>query len=79
VFIAAAGLAVMASGVTRVGVALLGNIALGVGALSYADQFNIITVAGLDECPDVEVFVQRMRDALGSLVGSQLRSTTGAR
>jgi WS/DGAT/MGAT family acyltransferase len=60
-------------------VPLLGNITLGVGALSYADQFNITTVADLDECPDVEVFVQGMRDALSSLVGSQLRSTTGAR
>ena len=60
-------------------VPLIGNVSLGVGALSYADQFNITTVADLDECPDVEVFVQGMRDALGSLVGSQVRSTTAAR
>ncbi len=59
-------------------VPLIGNITLGVGALSYADQFNITTVADLDECPDVEVFVQGIRDALGSLAGSQLRSTSGA-
>jgi len=59
-------------------VPLIGNITLGVGALSYADQFNITTVADPDECPDVEVFVQGIRDALGSLVGSQLRSTAAA-
>jgi diacylglycerol O-acyltransferase len=59
-------------------VPLIGNITIGVGALSYAGQFNITTVADLDECPDVEVFVEGIRNALDSLVGSLPRSTTRA-
>lgn len=58
-------------------VPLLGNITLGVGALSYADQFNITTVADPNVCSDVDVFVQGVRDALGSLA-SRLGSTTRA-
>jgi diacylglycerol O-acyltransferase len=58
-------------------VPLIGNITLGVGALSYADQFNITTVADLNACSDVDVFTQGMRDTFDSLA-SQLRSTTGA-
>jgi diacylglycerol O-acyltransferase / wax synthase len=48
-------------------VPLIGNITLGVGALSYADQFTITTVADVDECPDVDVFVQGIRDSLSAL------------
>jgi diacylglycerol O-acyltransferase len=48
-------------------VPLIGNITLGVGALSYAGQFNITAVADRDACPDVEVFAGGVRDALRSL------------
>jgi diacylglycerol O-acyltransferase / wax synthase len=48
-------------------VPLLGNISVGVGALSYAGQFNITTVADLDACPDLEVFVKGMRGSLDAL------------
>ena len=58
-------------------VPLIGNITLGIGALSYADQFNITAVADVDGCPDVEVFVQGIRSTFDDLA-SRLRSTTGA-
>jgi hypothetical protein len=48
-----------------------------VPCLVVGPEFNITTVADLDACPDVHVFVQGMRDALGSLA-SQLGSTTRA-
>jgi hypothetical protein len=38
-------------------VPILGNVSLGVGALSYAGQFNITAVADRELCPDLEVFV----------------------
>jgi WS/DGAT/MGAT family acyltransferase len=53
-------------------VPILGNITLGVGALSYAGQFNITVVADQDACADAEVFVRGLRQALISLVGSEL-------
>ncbi len=52
-------------------VPLLGNITLGIGALSYAGQFNITVVADRDGCPDLEVFTQGVRTALESLVRSR--------
>ena len=52
-------------------VPLIGNITLGVGALSYAGQFNITAVADRDACPDVEVFAVAVRDALRSLAASE--------
>jgi hypothetical protein len=51
-------------------VPLTGNIALGVGALSYAGQFNLTVVADGDAVPDVEVFAAGMRDALQTLAAS---------
>jgi diacylglycerol O-acyltransferase len=48
-------------------VPLLGNISVGVGALSYAGQFNITAVADRDICPDLEVFVQGVRHSLDAL------------
>jgi diacylglycerol O-acyltransferase / wax synthase len=48
-------------------VPLTGNLTLGVGALSYAGQFNITAVADYDACPDVEVFADGVRNALRSL------------
>jgi len=37
-------------------VPLMGNVTLGVGALSYAGRFAVMAVADRDACPDVEVF-----------------------
>jgi diacylglycerol O-acyltransferase / wax synthase len=35
-------------------VSLLGNIGVGVGALSYAGRFNLAIVAARDACPDID-------------------------
>jgi diacylglycerol O-acyltransferase / wax synthase len=48
-------------------VPILGNLTVGVGALSYAGQFNITAVADRDACPDLEVFVRGMRRSLDAL------------
>ena len=53
-------------------VPLLGNVTVGVGALSYAGQFNITVVADRDSCPDLEVFTQGVRAALQSLAETPL-------
>jgi diacylglycerol O-acyltransferase / wax synthase len=45
-------------------VPLTGNVTMRIGALSYADQFNITAVADRDGCPDVEVFATGLRNAL---------------
>ena len=48
-------------------VPITANISIGVGALSYADQFNVTVVADRDLCPDLEVFdagLQRSLEAL---------------
>jgi diacylglycerol O-acyltransferase len=55
-------------------VPLTGNLTLGVGALSYAGQFNITAVADHDACPDVEVFADGVRDALRSLTAELVAS-----
>ncbi len=51
-------------------VPLIGNITLGVGAFSYAGQFNIPAVAYRDGCPDIDTFADGVRDALHSLAAS---------
>jgi diacylglycerol O-acyltransferase / wax synthase len=48
-------------------VPILGNVPLGIGALSYAGQFNITVVADRDGCPDAAVFTQGLRAALDEL------------
>jgi diacylglycerol O-acyltransferase / wax synthase len=53
-------------------VPLTGNLTLGVGALSYAGQFNLTAVADRDHCPDVDVFADGVRAALQSLTRSVL-------
>jgi WS/DGAT/MGAT family acyltransferase len=53
-------------------VPLTGNITLGVGALSYAGQFNITAVADRDACPDVEIFADAVRDVLRSLTAESV-------
>lgn len=53
-------------------VPITANISIGVGALSYAGQFNLTVVADRDLCPDLEVFVagvQRSLEALDRSVG----------
>jgi WS/DGAT/MGAT family acyltransferase len=51
-------------------VPILGNISVGVGALSYAGQFNITVVADRDGAPDVDVFVDGIRGSLDTLLAS---------
>jgi diacylglycerol O-acyltransferase / wax synthase len=53
-------------------VPLLGNISIGVGALSYAGQFNITTVADRDTCPDLDVFVEGARRSLAALAEREM-------
>jgi diacylglycerol O-acyltransferase / wax synthase len=48
-------------------VPLTGNITVGIGALSYAGQFNITVVADEDACPDIDMCAQGIQDALNSL------------
>jgi WS/DGAT/MGAT family acyltransferase len=48
-------------------VPIMGNVPLGIGALSYAGQFNITVVADRDNCPDAAVFTQGLRAALEEL------------
>ena len=48
-------------------VPILGNVSLGIGALSYAGQFNITVVADRDICPDAGVFVEGLRAAVDEL------------
>jgi WS/DGAT/MGAT family acyltransferase len=45
-------------------VPLIGNVTLGIGALSYAGQFTITIVADADACPDIDVFTEGLRTAL---------------
>jgi diacylglycerol O-acyltransferase / wax synthase len=51
-------------------VPLIGNVSVGVGALSYAGQFNITTVADREACPDLEVFAEGVRGSLDALAAS---------
>jgi WS/DGAT/MGAT family acyltransferase len=51
-------------------VPLLGNVSIGVGALSYAGQFNVTAVADRERCPDLEIFVQGARRSLDALADS---------
>jgi WS/DGAT/MGAT family acyltransferase len=46
---------------------LIGNVSLGVGAMSYAGQFNITAVADGDAYPDLEVFMRGVRNELNRL------------
>jgi diacylglycerol O-acyltransferase / wax synthase len=48
-------------------VPIVGNVSHGVGALSYAGQFNITVVADREACPDLEVFAAGMRRSLDTL------------
>jgi hypothetical protein len=49
-----------------------GNVTLGIGAISYAGQFNVTAVADRDLCPDLDVFLQGFERSLGELADSIL-------
>jgi diacylglycerol O-acyltransferase / wax synthase len=49
---------------------LIAKVSLGVGALSYAGEFNITAVADKDAYPDLEVFAAGVREELRELVAS---------
>jgi hypothetical protein len=51
---------------------LMANVSLGVGALSYAGQFNITAVADLDAYRDLHIFVTGVQDELAALAASML-------
>jgi diacylglycerol O-acyltransferase / wax synthase len=51
-------------------VPIMGNLTLGVGALSYAGQFNLTVVADRDACPDVRIFVDAAQSSLDELARS---------
>lgn len=46
---------------------LIGKVSLGVGAMSYAGQFNITAVADRDGYPDIDVFASGVGDELHAL------------
>jgi WS/DGAT/MGAT family acyltransferase len=50
-------------------VPLLGNVSIGIGALSYAGQFNVTVVADRDLCPDLDVFVEGLERSRDRLMG----------
>jgi hypothetical protein len=48
-------------------VPLTANVSIGVGALSYAGQFNLAVIGDRDLCPDLDVFVDGVRRSLRAL------------
>jgi diacylglycerol O-acyltransferase len=48
-------------------VPITANLSIGVGALSYADQFNITVVADRDLCTDLDVFVDGVKRSFDAL------------
>jgi WS/DGAT/MGAT family acyltransferase len=48
-------------------VPITANVSIGVGALSYAGQFNLTVVADSDVCPDLGVFVAGVQRSLEAL------------
>ena len=51
---------------------VMGNLTLVIAVLSYAGQLNLTATADHDHCPDVEVFADGVRSALGDLARSAL-------
>jgi hypothetical protein len=49
---------------------LIANLSLGIGALSYAGQFNITVVADQDAYPDLGIFTTDAQDELQALTAS---------
>jgi diacylglycerol O-acyltransferase len=56
---------------------LIGSVSVGVGALSYAGQFNITTVADQDAHPDLDVFAAGIRDELRTLSAGSHEAVSG--
>jgi hypothetical protein len=50
-------------------IALIGNVPLGIAAVSYAGEWRIGIVADRDAVPDLQVFVAGMREDLRALSG----------
>jgi diacylglycerol O-acyltransferase len=46
---------------------LIWKVPLGIGAMSYAGQFNIMAVADADACPDLDVFAEGAREEMYAL------------
>ena len=46
---------------------LIGKVSLGIAAMSYAGQFNIMVVADGDANPDLDVFASGVRNELQAL------------
>jgi hypothetical protein len=55
---------------------LIGNVSLGIGALSYADQFDLTVVADRDSYPDLDVFTSSARSELQALADRSAWSVT---
>ncbi|HEY9263571.1 MAG TPA: wax ester/triacylglycerol synthase domain-containing protein [Mycobacterium sp.] len=53
---------------------LIGNVTLGVAAISYAGQFNLMVIADAETFPDLGVFVAGMRRELDALTDPTSRS-----
>jgi diacylglycerol O-acyltransferase len=49
---------------------LISTVSLGVGALSYAGQFNIMAIADQDACPDLDVFAASAEGELRALTAA---------
>jgi diacylglycerol O-acyltransferase / wax synthase len=56
---------------------LMGKTTLGVGALSYAGQFNIMAVADQDTCPDLRVFAATAEGELRALAAATQAAPDG--
>jgi WS/DGAT/MGAT family acyltransferase len=56
---------------------LVATVSLGVGALSYADQLNIMAVADRNAYPDLEVFASNAEDELRALSRRQCSEVPG--
>jgi hypothetical protein len=54
-------------------VALMGNIAVGAGAFSYAGQFTITVVGDTAVCPEVDVVARGMEETLQTLEAPRRR------
>ncbi len=52
---------------------LVGNVTLGVGALSYAGRFDVLAVADGDRYPDLDVFTAGAADELDVLAAGVIR------
>jgi WS/DGAT/MGAT family acyltransferase len=57
-------------------VPITANISIGVGALSYAGQFNVTVVADRELCPDLEVFAAGLQRSLERLERSAARTVS---